>query len=167
MTEKRRKQVVFAVLVLAVVWGIYNQPWKRYRSPRDSHAEVESNAMEAGPAPVAAAVVAAAGTSASATLPVTEWTIDPFRNAPAAVSSNAPKAPVEVVPVPVLQGIMTAGGEPVCIIGGKILKQGDRIGQWRVRAITDDQVELEKIADGRRARLSTSGTKAMGDGQKL
>ncbi len=163
MTEKKRKQVIFAILVLAVIWGIYNQPWKHYGASPALQEKTEAASTKAAAAPVMAAAVSVQMVPSTASF-ATEWTVDPFRCAPTTTTSKSSDAPPEAVAVPVLQGIMTAGDKPVCVIGGNILKPGDKVGQWRVHAITADKVELERVTDRRHITLSAGGTKAMGDG---
>lgn len=43
----------------------------------------------------------------------------------------------------VLEGLIMSGDEPMAVINGKILRQGDRIGPFVVRRIGKDFVELE------------------------
>ncbi|MBI5867491.1 MAG: hypothetical protein HZB43_04250 [candidate division Zixibacteria bacterium] len=163
MTDKKRKQVIFAILVLAVIWGIYNQPWKHYGASRALQERTEAASTAAATAPVMAAAATAQTAPSSAGF-ATEWTVDPFRSTSTTATPKLPDAPREAVAVPVLQGIMTTGDKPVCVIGGNILKPGDRVGQWRVHTITSAKVELERVTDRRRVTLSAGGTKAMGDG---
>jgi hypothetical protein len=48
---------------------------------------------------------------------------------------------------------MIVGNEPVCVIGGQILKKGDRFGEWRVDAVATDQVEIVRLSDQRHLTL--------------
>jgi hypothetical protein len=137
MNEAKRKRIMYAVFIFAMLWGLYMQPWKRRQ--RNAPAPAPSE-------PVAAAVVSAtvAGPAAELALvaPGAEWSIDPFRpsgprepNEPEERPSGSPKEPV-------FQGMMTVRGVEVCVLDGQVCKTGDRRGPWRITRIEKGEVTL-------------------------
>jgi len=72
----------------------------------------------------------------------------PVSNAPPPIPPPAPPPP----PEPKLQGIVYATTQPWAIVDGQTVHVGDRLGEYRVREISQDSVTLEK-ADGSRKKL--------------
>jgi hypothetical protein len=154
MSESKRKWVVFAIFLVAVAWGIYSQPWKHFGSSSSYQEEIDSS-NTVGILAAAVATVASAVERPTVTAMAEEWTVDPFRIRKLANTSVVPVrlTEMEPEPLPLLQGMMTVGNEPVCVIGGQIVKKGDRVGEWRVDAIASDRVEVGRVSDGRRLTL--------------
>jgi hypothetical protein len=152
MSESRRKLVVFAIFVLAVAWGIYNQPWKYFGSS-NSHRSEGNFHDTAGTQGVSLAAVAPVGEGPRGSAFVSDWTVDPFRSKKLIKTPGVHVVKTDQGPVPVLQGTMIVGNEPVCVIGGQILKKGDRFGEWRVDAVAADWVEIARFSDQRRLTL--------------
>lgn len=136
MTGAKRKRIIYAIFVLAALWGLYMQPWTRQERRRAAPPPTEHAAAatqpETGTRPIAD-LASFAG--------VSEWTIDPFRPA-APVDANDPVEPRAVPQAPVLQGTMMVRGDEVCVIGGQIYKTGDRAGSWKIVRINNGEVTL-------------------------
>jgi hypothetical protein len=162
MNAKKRQKIVFTVFVLAVIWGIYNQPWKHHELPQPEQQGPASAVSQSGTAQPVMASLQPAPRETDTIQWVSHWTIDPFhREEPEVVSKTTT---IESAPEdePVLQGTMIAGTDRVCVIGGRLLKKGDRTGAWRVDAISDDGVTLIRISDGRHLTLQTAETPELG-----
>src|SRR3972149_5793933 len=151
MSQSTRKRIVFAVFLVAAAWGLYSQPWTHIGASRPHQAGVNSPDTLG----IRAAVVATAASVAerpTVGAMAKEWTVDPFRSKfptkTPIVPNRAPETEPE--PPPLLQGMMTVGDEPVCVISGQVVRKGDRVGGWRVDAIASDRGDMARVSDGRR-----------------
>lgn len=136
MIEAKRKRIVYGVFLLAVLWGLYMQPWKR----RARHRPEPAPAASMDPAAPSATVTSPLADFASISS-VADWTIDPFRPT-APVGADDPEGPPIAPNTPVLQGTMMVRGEEVCVIDGQVCKAGDRSGSWRIVQINNGEVTL-------------------------
>jgi hypothetical protein len=152
MSERRRKVIVSSIFVVALVWGICNQPWKHLGTSGSPQSGGGGSDTTASPQ-AAQATVAPVGKRAQESELASDWTVDPFRSRTITATPVAPAVAAEQQPVPALQGIMLVGNEPVCVIGGQILKKGDRFGEWRVDVVAMDQVEITRLSDRRHLTL--------------
>lgn len=143
---------MYAVFALAVVWGIYNQPWRTLKSAQPVQEETDRPDKMTNPR-VAAAAMAPSVENHQRDIFVSEWTIDPFRSAAPAPSARVPVVITEEGSAPILQGTMLVGSEPVCVIGGQILRKGDRIGDWRIEAVASTRVDIVRLSDQRHLTL--------------
>jgi hypothetical protein len=75
--------------------------------------------------------------------------------APAARPAPAPPPPSPSPPEPKLQGIVYAPTQPWAIVDGLAVHVGDRLGEFRVKAISSRAVTLEKT-DGSQKKLRLS-----------
>lgn len=153
-SEQKRKRIVYVIFVLAVIWGLYNQPWKR---PERNAAPVESTT----PAEATAQVATTTGTRAVVRTvddeAAPDWTVDPFRPIATeeAVVVNEPER--HHITPPELQGTMTVGARQLCVLDGRVHRVGDQIGTWKVTRIDAGQVTLIGSA-GETVKLSTRKT---------
>jgi hypothetical protein len=144
MTEKKRKKIVYAVFVLAVLWGLYMQPWKSGQQPT-----IPDEQTAVSPAPTAMTAVEAAIQRVVLDVPDADWTIDPFRPAhpdqpvPEPVTDDGPRGEL------VLQGTLVVEGARLCVINGHRLRDGDEIDGWRVLQIADGEVKLAGFGNER------------------
>ena len=77
----------------------------------------------------------------------------PFHAHRAAASSAAtPPLPPPPPPEPKLQGIVYAATQPWAIVDGQTVHVGDRLGEFRVKEISQRNVTLEKV-DGSQKKL--------------
>lgn len=136
MSRDKRKHILYAVFIVAVLWGLYSRPWEE-REPKSS--------LSRPPEPAAAATVAtvASPTDKTVVRPVrSEWTTDPFR-------SSSTRDPAEELNdenasllQPILQGTMTVRGAELCVLDGQVYAAGDRHGPWRITRIKKGEVTL-------------------------
>ena len=137
MNEAKRKRIVYAVFSIAVLWGLYMQPWTRLQRDTPGPASPES---------VAAAAVAATSSGPVAELAGgalgSDWATDPFR-------PSGPREPGEpeerqhgLSKGPVLQGTMTVHGVEICVLDGRVCRTGDQLGSWRIMQIDKGEVTL-------------------------
>ncbi len=150
MTAKRRQHMMYATCGLAILWGLYMQPWKssdsRGSGPKNPYATATVATTEAAPqVSVQAADIGSFATGRLTQL-VEEWGADPFRpihyeqdedeivtDGPVEMNHNAP----------VLNGMMNVGGVASCVLNGRVCKVGDQFKSWRVIAITPDGVLVQ------------------------
>ncbi len=130
MSAKKRQRLMFAILIVSVLFGLLMKPWERRNRPAD--------ASQADPASEQVAAVSARPMLAEVAY-VTEWpSRDPF-------SRPDEKSPVGTDPITdevslegpsfALQGIMTVGGQMVCVIDGVSRNVGSQIAGWKVEKI--------------------------------
>lgn len=146
MTEKRRKSIVYCVLVVAVIWGIWNDPFTAKKNRPGSFETKTANETHV----VVAEIAAPAITDGDSTGEL-GWTDDPF------VRPNALKHRAETVTEKPahfkLSAISTSGGGTMAIINGEIVKQGGAIHEWTVADINDNSVLLKKGTESRKLTL--------------
>ncbi len=136
MNEAKRKRIIYAVFALAVLWGLYMQPWKR----RERRSPVTTSTEQA--TTVALASMAAQPTTIPTPVStVADWTVDPFRPI-GPVEPNDTHEPKVIANAPVLQGTMLVRGAEVCVIDGRIHQEGDRAGAWTILKIDNGEVTL-------------------------
>ena len=138
MTETRRKRVIYAVFIIAVLWGLYNQPWK-------GRERKTAPPVPQKPAVAAVVTTGAATTEKAVVRPATsEWTIDPFRSSRRQESADEGGGVKNngSASEPVLQGTMTVRGTEVCVLDGQVCATGDRHGLWQITKIEQGVVTL-------------------------
>ena len=96
---------------------------------------------KSAPVPVAA-TPAAPATEAPTPPPVETNPVEPVVAPPSPMPANpAPKVSIAASPIK-LQGILYGGSQPSAIVAGKTVRVGDRVFDFRVKAITPDSVAL-------------------------
>lgn len=143
MTEKRRKQIVYAVFVLAVVWAVFNFPHRR-------KAIEPQSAQTTDTTPDIAAMTANSAKRQTTTLPE-QWGRDPFAHGGAQTTTTSE----EIAPLFRLAAISVADGKALAMINGRMLGRGDTVDGWRVAAISSSSVALE--SNGRKVTLKIGG----------
>lgn len=152
MTESRRKQLVFGLFLVAVIFGLFMKPWERRRPDRPVESTVQPQAEESRES--VAAIMAETDERAKIRF-ASAWPENPFgrRDAVAPESDQAPTiVEKDDGPVPRLQGIMNVDGRKVCVIDRRTLTVGETIDGWRIATIGENEVVLTR--SGRRLRLS-------------
>ena len=159
MLAKWRKLTVYSVFVLAVAWGIYQRPWRDLPTSAPVQSEPGiADSIETAQASVAATPMREDLQEKSL---AGDWTVDPFRKKkPEAVA--VPRARVARQVAPVLQGIMAVGNKRACVIGGQILKKGDRFGGWLVVNVATNTVELVGLSDRKHLTLRAGAINGKG-----
>jgi hypothetical protein len=144
MTEKRRKQIVYSIFVIAVTWAIFNFPHQKKKPIQSESPQISEGA------PVVAAAVAELPTRPELAVP-DQWGRDPFARSGGRVTSE----PSEVNPSFRVAAISMGGGKAMAVINGKMIGQGETIQGWRVKAISNAGVVLE--SNGRKITLTIGG----------
>jgi hypothetical protein len=143
MSEKKRKILVFAVFIAALVWGYFSltdRMHKKAPSPKQTRtAAVTANPVEKESAPQ----------------PLTDdvcreyeellWGKDPFYHNHEGPGRTATAAMTEKQELHLL-GILYREVNAQALINNRVVSIGDNIGQYRITAISRDHVTLE---DGR------------------
>ncbi|HUU45035.1 MAG TPA: hypothetical protein VM118_04815 [Acidobacteriota bacterium] len=153
MTESKRKRLLFAVFIAAIILGLAMRPWERRRP----HRPAESVSPPSAEASEAAATVDVTKTAAGVGIRfATAWPEDPFGRRDATTPLAEPK-PVVVdrhdKPTAKLQGIMHVDGRKVCVIGRRTLAVGETVDGWKIAAIGNNNVLLTKGAQRLRLDL--------------
>lgn len=130
MTAQKRQRLMFAILIVSVLFGLAMKPWER-RRPAIAVPQSETPVVEESVVAVVPAVVAVDY--------IEEWPArDPFKGASQRSVASA-VATIEHVsfgtPSFALQGVMTVGAELVCVIDGASRAVGASVGGWRVEKI--------------------------------
>jgi len=147
VTIATRQKIVYAALVVAVIWGAYNLFFTERRKPL-------------GPVEVDVPIPTTTGQVTRASLDRTEvenlesahWGRDPFQPIikAAARPSDNPKRDLKWV----LSGIVFNDRAPMAVINNKMVRTGDLVDQARVIAIEQESVQVEH--DGRRITLKVN-----------
>ncbi len=145
MTDKRRKIIVFSILAIAVVWGIWN-------NPLSSKKEIKQ--VEKQPAMLGEADMPSGGDTEVMPGNTTKfnyggWKGDPFRRK--TVSRKVVRPKKEEIELK-LSAISTHGKKSMAVINGKVLGNDGVIDGWAVAEIDDESVLLVK--GSRNIRLS-------------
>lgn len=143
MNETRRKRIVYAVFVITVIWGIYNQPWKSRESdplPKD-YAPADTTVVLGDRSPDSRK------SAMEPNLAGLDWSLDPFR--PVAPGNLSIPSLQSQSNLPALQGTMTVGGAVRCVLDGKVFRVGEKIGVWSVERIDPGEVTLTGDGSGR------------------
>jgi hypothetical protein len=174
---ERRKIIIMVVVLGALVWAVTSSPLTKRLFGRPS--------TPPRPAPFVGALgpltdsaprsVAASGSAPAAPVTplspaemvalqnrqATAWTRDPFFTAAEERALAAPKVASALVrpPAPLpsytVKTILISGTEKVATLDGRLVSEGDAIGEERVVEIRPDAVVLERA--GQRRRLSLPG----------
>lgn len=143
MTEKRRKQIVYSIFAIAVVWAIFNFPHRKQQIVSESPQALES-------APATATVTPELPTGA--TLPASaQWGRDPFDRG----GGRATSTPSELAPSFRLTVVSAGSGKAMAVINGIMVGQGDVIQGWRVTGISKAGVAL--ASNDRKITLTIGG----------
>lgn len=143
MTEKRRKQIVYSIFVIAVIWAAFSFPQRR-RSLEPASQQTSASA------PVVAAAATALSTESAATVS-DQWGRDPFARG----GGHATSMPSEAGPTFRVAAVSVAGGKAMAVINGKMISQGEAISGWRVTDISNAGVVLE--SNGKKITLTIGG----------
>jgi hypothetical protein len=150
MDEKKRKWLVYASLVGAIIFALIMRPWEgRKRKPPETVTLTAGAETMAQPLEIKASETNSTQATDSA-LPTlaTGWPRDPFGETPEparmAIASTGGTS-TELFSWN-LQGIMTVDGQPVCLLNGQTLKIGSFINGWELAHIADDGVRLRRGA---------------------
>lgn len=139
MTEQRRRQIIYAALVMAVIYGLWN-----FAVGRRNTAPLPS---EQTSAPAAAASAPSSDSIDVQAITSKPWGRDPFRGTTLSASPTAPTraagADAERI-YWILSGIVYNDTHPLAVINQSSVSVGDMIDGARVVKIERTKVTLEK-----------------------
>ena len=135
-----RKIIIYALFVLAVVYGFY------FHFLNGRTAQKESNASDVDRGKGTSSAVAAVPSQLpeqarpTANRPDDKWVKNPFKNDRNRVNITPAQAAVSIpdMNLPHLSAISSVRGEKMAIVDDKIMRVGGRIESWRLERITDD-----------------------------
>jgi hypothetical protein len=135
MTEKKRQRIMFAVLIVSVIFGLVMKPWERRVRviPPPDPSSVSGELIES----VAPAMTATIDAGA-------EWPDrNPFLSPKPVRQIDAPTdeyfVPAGSPPL-TLQGVYTVDGRMACVINGESCSIGARVQGWVVESIDEQGV---------------------------
>lgn len=146
MSDRLRKTIIFAALLLALVWAIFSYTGKQAPSltspPVDPTQAIQSNV------------------DTNAQLPPvdlesrrnTPWGRDPFRSSTGRASATPGGAREDAPLAWALAGIVYNHRQPMALINDQMVRVGDRVGSATVVAIEKESVTLE--CQGRQVKLT-------------
>ena len=136
MSENNRKKILYAALVAAVIWGVYNFVPKSQIGTAPTSKPVVSRQAE--PAVTSASFARIDKTINVADMKLKGWGSDPFRAGNRKIANK--KAPKKVWK---LSGIVFNDFNPLAIINGKSIGVGDTIEGAKVLKIERKKVVIE------------------------
>lgn len=142
MTAARRKYIIHGILVVAVIWGVYNNPF----SSRETATDVGCS-IEPASAPLVESQQSASVSPDKAELEqCNDWGHDPF---PRKTSRQVVHERVTVSEKLdfKLSAISESGSKVMAIINGKIVRKGGEIDDWIVAEIDNDRVVMNRGAE--------------------
>jgi len=146
MNEQLRKKIVYGVLVLAIIWGIYNF------LPKDKENQNGIISPVVAPAvmPVASQMPPVEKAIDVAEMKNKNWGDDPFRSMEKKTGTH------DTVGKPRwrLSGIVYNSFKPLAIINGKSVAVGDKLGNASIVEIKKESVVMEQ--SGTRVTLKVS-----------
>ena len=169
-----RRVVIMAVLLLALVWAFMTSPLtKRFRGGSATFRPAAPGAFVAQPQPDQPTAVKPSATAPSAPvtpLPIeeigrwqqrygTDWRRDPFFTAAEEEALRGPKTAkkVDAKPTPLpaytVKAILISDAGKVATLDGRLVSEGEPIGEERVVEIRPDGVILERAGERRRISL--------------
>ena len=147
MSESTRKKMLYAALVVAIIWGVYNFVPKSQVSTITTSKPAVSR--DARPAATSASFTRIDKTINVADMKLKGWGSDPFRAGNKKTANK--KAPKKVWK---LSGIVFNEFNPLAIINGKSIGVGDLIEGAKVLKIERKKVVI--VYDGNSISLSVS-----------
>ena len=145
MTDKKRKRIVYAIFVIAVIWGLFNFPFGR---KSEQYVYSEDNAYETGNE--IGLVLAGTSDDPSRLDLSSGWGEDPF----AQKTANVRAVPV-ISQAFNLSAVSKSGDNFWALIDGKAMTIGDEINGWTLTGISPSSARLQK--DGKTITLNIEG----------
>lgn len=141
MSEKKRKFIVYAILVLAVIWGIWNNPLS------DGKKKLCDDPRSVSCSDHAMSQPAASRSPVTANLPdLDSWENDPFVRVKTS-AKRARKVRQDQDWNFKLSAISSNGYGSMAIIDGQIVSERGTIDDWTVAEIDDNSVVLTKSSN--------------------
>lgn len=157
MTEQKRKRVMYFILVIAVIWGIWNNPFGDRKRPSPQVQPTMAPSVQSLADSILQAQQLRAGgrQQADTKFPDIGWHKDPFSGHPRSQRIDQPVPRESSGPTLRLSGISSMGDQKMAIINGKLAGPQAVVDGWVVASITSDAVVLE--SGGRRMTLKLNG----------
>ncbi len=163
MDEKKRKRLVYAALVGAIIFALIMKPWEGRKRRHPDTAITTQTAPASQSATVESGGRGAASVAVTNPVPVTfatSWPQDPFRqnseSPPPAAGANARTRGSAINWN--LQGILIVDNQPVCIFDGQMYETGSRINGWEIIYIGTNAVHLHRDGETVSLTLPQTGT---------
>lgn len=144
MSEKKRKRLVYAIFVLAVIWVIFNIPSAK------KHTQYAYDDDYADESDQLAASLLVNDSVSTAISYAGEWGSDPFVWKETHKESKTSKSYNFN-----LSAISKSNSEYWALVNGKILATGDEIDGWKIIKIAKNRVVLSK--NGKTIELTIKG----------
>lgn len=142
MSENTRKKMVYGVLVVAIIWGIINNPFAEQTPHQFANSTDSAQWL---PEDSVAEPVEVAGVARSDSL--LRWKHDPFIRPQKAKIVQAESFGLA------LSAISIANGKSMAMINGKIVGSGEIIDGWAVVDIQEQSVFLKKGSRNKELKL--------------
>lgn len=161
-----RRIALMGLLVVALVWTLFTSPLTKgffQKKPPVSRPQVKAS-LEAQSVSVPAEVpkLSEAELAAWRQRSANAWSRDPFFTAEEEQALRAPKvasAPVQRAPAPLpsytVKAVVISDSAKVATIDGRLVSEGEMLGEERVVEIQPDGVILERA--GQRRRIEIAG----------
>lgn len=135
MTEKKRQRIMFAVLIVSVIFGLFMKPWERRVSViPSSDTSSMTGEMTASDAPAMTAAI-----DAGVDWPDRNPFLSPEPIRPIDAPTDEDFALAESPPL-TLQGVYTVDGQMACVINGESCSVGSHVQGWVVESIDEQGV---------------------------
>jgi hypothetical protein len=148
MTEKKRKRLMYGILVAAIIWGIWNNPFAdRKKSSTASQPEVTSSVQSMADSIVQAQLqhkTRESNKPAMTDFPDLGWHRDPFAGHPEPRITKKPDDKQPMRQPFKLSGISSVGEQRMAIINGKLAGPQAVVEGWTVARIDPEAVLLKK-----------------------
>jgi hypothetical protein len=163
MDEKKRKRLVYAALIGAIVFALIMRPWEGRKRRHPDMAITTQTAPANQPAAVESGGRPAASAAVTNPVPVTfatSWPQDPFRQTSelpiSSVGANARTRGLKINWN--LQGILTVDNQSVCLFDGQMYEIGSIINGWEIIYIGTNAVHLHRDGETVSLTLPQTGT---------
>lgn len=162
-----RRIALFGLLLVTFVWALYTSPLtkglfqkKRPAAPARVSAPLASPQAKAAPALEKAPPLSEDELGAWRQRYASAWSRDPFFTAEEEgalrapkVAKAAPPAPPPPLPSYTVKAVLIAGSAKVATIDGRLISEGEMLGDERVVEIQPDGVILERAGLRRRVEI--------------
>ncbi len=144
MSESLRKKLVFGLLAVTVIWGIWNNPFQS-----DVATDPDIQPVDSSSAPIDTLAGRTEGPTEYVEYSAPEsWAGDPFPRSRAREDVSFADAPEAALN---LTAISASGGTYMAIINGSVVSVNSSIEGWNVTSISQKEVVLQKA--GRKRTL--------------
>jgi hypothetical protein len=148
MTERSRKRLMYAVLIVTVIWGLWNYPVSDRRGASNVlHETTVTSAQMLADSILKTTPSKHARPSPQTSLttfPDIGWRTDPFAGHPQPRRAERKSTPEQTGHLLRLSGISTIGEQRMAIINGKLAAPQSTVEGWTVARIDPQAVVLTR-----------------------